>query len=402
MRKGSPGRITKVETIRWDENPFIMWVQIQTSEGLVGLGETYGGIRMVEEGIHEWAAPYLLGKDAGQIEAHWQQIYNWANHIGAYAGAEIRMLSAIDFALWDLLGQATGLPIHGLLGGRIRDSIPVYNTCYSGRKHTRDLEMWQEDAGALAESLLADGFTAMKIHPFDQFSPAPGPGTPYNKYRSYGQLGHLLTMQQVQKGISIVERIRERVGNRIEIMIEGHSRWDVNAAIRIARALEPLQPMWMEDMIQPTNADDLARLVKETRVPQSVSEKVVTKFGYRSVLEKQAAHVIMLDLCWTGGLLEGKKIAILADTYQLPVAPHDAVGPVTALVNTHFCATAVNAMIMEVVRGFYDGGWYNDVLIDPLPIQNGRALVWDRPGLGTALRPDFLARPDVHVRSASL
>jgi galactonate dehydratase len=399
MRQCNPGTITKVETIRWDENPFILWVQIHTSEGLVGVGETFGGIRMVEEGIHEWAAPYLIGKNAAHIEAHWQQIYNWANHIGGYAGAEVRMLSAIDLALWDILGQAAGLPIHGLLGGRVRDSIPVYNTCYSGKKHTRDLETWYEDPGALAESLLADGFKAMKIWPWDQFSPQASGNTPYGRYRNYGQIGHLLTLEELQKGLSIVERIRERVGNKIEIMIEGHSRWDLNAAIRIARALEPLQPMWMEDIIQPTHADDLARLVNETRIPQSVSEKVITKFGYRSVLEKQAAHVVMLDLCWTGGFLEGKKIAILADTYQLPVAPHDAVGPVTALANIHFCATAVNAMIMEVVRGFYDGGWYNDVVVDPLPVQNGHAMVWDRPGLGTSIRPDFLERPDVHVRT---
>jgi L-alanine-DL-glutamate epimerase-like enolase superfamily enzyme len=170
----------------------------------------------------------------------------------------------------------------------------------------------------------------------------------------------------------------------------------VNCALRIARALEPYDVMWMEDIIQPVSAGDLARLVRETRVPQCVSERLFTKFAFREILERKAAHIVMPDLIWTGGITEAIKIATLADTYHLSFAPHDCTGPVNVFACLHLCAALPNAMVMEVVRGFYEG-YYLEIVDRALPIQKGYAHFDLGPGLGVKLRPEVIGRAKARV-----
>jgi L-alanine-DL-glutamate epimerase-like enolase superfamily enzyme len=201
----------------------------------------------------------------------------------------------------------------------------------------------------------------------------------------------------VESGLQCVKKIREALGNKMEIMVEGHSRWDLNCALRIARALEPYDVLWMEDMIKPDSADDLARLAAESRVPHCVSERLFTRYAYREILEAHASRIVMPDLIWTGGITEGRKIAVLADTFHLPIAPHDCSGLVTIFANLHVCASAMNAMILETVRGFYEG-WYPEAYTENVAIRGGFAQVPTRPGLGTTLRQEFLSRSDVSTR----
>jgi galactonate dehydratase len=198
----------------------------------------------------------------------------------------------------------------------------------------------------------------------------------------------------------MLERARDAAGDRIELLIEGHSRWDLNMAIRIARAAEPLGVLWMEDICQPDSAEDLARLVRETRVPQAVSERLITRFPFREVLGHQAAHVVLIDVAWTGGLSEARRIAELAETYHLPVAPHDCTGPVTAMANIHLAHALANCMAVEVVRGFV-AGYYLDVLDAPIGIRGGEAHLPSLPGLGAALQPGFKDRGGVTVRTST-
>jgi L-alanine-DL-glutamate epimerase-like enolase superfamily enzyme len=171
-------------------------------------------------------------------------------------------------------------------------------------------------------------------------------------------------------------------------------------AIRIARAAEPLGVLWMEDICEPQSSGDLARLVQETRVPQAVSERLISRFPFREVLERQAAHVIMLDLAWTGGLTEGRRIADLASTYHLPVAPHDCTGPVTALANAHLALAVPNCVTTEVVRGFVEG-YYREVLDEPLAVRNGMLTLGGRRGLGAARSPALLSSRTVSIRTSS-
>jgi L-alanine-DL-glutamate epimerase-like enolase superfamily enzyme len=393
-------KLVKIETLRLPEHPNTLWVQLHSSDGLIGLGETYHVPGAVEAVIHDYAAPLLLGQSAFDRERHWQNFFAYANFFG-YAGAEMRAWSALDIALWDLLGQHLGQPIYNLIGGRCRESVPVYNTCVNTPKYA-DQDGFLHRPRELAESLLAQGFRQMKVWPWDRFAPQlrtdrdPGPAG----WSATGPPGHYLSAQDLREGLWVIEEIRRAVGDRMHIAIEGHSRWDLNCALRIARALEPLDVIWMEDIIQPDSVDDLARLVRETRVPQAVSERLFTRYAYREVLERRAGHIIMLDLVWTGGITEAVKIAALADTYHLAVAPHDCTGPVNVFAALHLAAAISNAMVLEVVRGFCEG-YYLDLLTEPLPVRDGQMLCETGPGLGAALRPEVLARPDVKRRVSS-
>ena len=391
--------ISKIETLRLPEHPNTLWLRVHTPEGLIGLGETYYLPGAVEAIIHEWAAPLLLGQSAFDRERHWQTLFAHANFFG-FAGAEMRAVSALDIALWDLLGQYLEQPIYTLIGGRTRDSIRIYNTCVNTPGYA-DQDGFVERPGELAESLLAQGITQMKIWPWDRFAPqhrSSGEVGPAG-WSAHGPTGHDLSPQDLQEGLRAVQEIRRAVGDRMQIAIEGHSRWDLNAALRIARALEPYDVIWLEDIIMPDSVDDLARLVRETRVPQCVSERLFTRYAFRSVLERRAAHIVMPDLIWTGGITETVKIAALADTYHLPVAPHDCTGPVNVFACLHVCAAAPNAMVMETVRGFYEG-YYRDIVAEPLPIRDGRAQLDFGPGLGVALRPEVVARASSRVSTA--
>lgn len=392
--------IAAIETLRIAEQPNVVWVEITDDEGRVGLGETYYNAGAVEAVIHDMAAPLLLGTRADAIENAWQTLFACANFSG-YAGAEMRAFSALDIALWDLLGQRTGLSVSTLLGGRVRDRIRVYATCVNAGTYT-DQDRFIQAPGDLAEELLDEGITGLKVWPWDRFAPqitalfTTGPAG----WSAMGPVGHDLRPGELLEGLDVVREIRDRVGDRIDVMIEGHSRWDLNAALRICRALEPFEVAWAEDMIQPDSPADLARLARETRVPQSVSERLFTRHAYRQVLEAGAAQIAMVDVVWTGGLTEARKIAHMADTYHLPLTPHDCVGPIALAASLQLAAHATNAKVMETVRGFVHG-WYRDVVTDPIEFADGHALIPDRPGLGTRLLPEVRERSDLTTRRSA-
>lgn len=392
--------ITAVRTWRWAAQPNCLWVEIESDDGVVGLGETFYTSGATEAVVHEMAAPLLLGRPAGAINEHWRNLFACANFSG-FAGAEMRAFSAIDIALWDGLGQRVQRPVHALFGGAMRDRVRVYSTCANAGGYddqTRSLSQ----PGDLAEELLQAGITGMKIWPWDRFAPQirgryeTGPAG----WSAMGPPGHYLSAEDVAAGADVVAAIRDRVGTRMEVFLEGHSRWDLNCALRIAHAVEDYDIAWMEDFLQPDSPADLARLADGTRVPQAVSERLITRYPFRSVLEAGAARIVMLDVAWVGGLTEATKVCDLADTYHLPFAPHDCTGPVTVLANVHLGATRPNFMITETVRGFIDG-YYAEVLDEPPVVEDGFARVPSRPGIGAALSERFKSRPDVTVRRSS-
>jgi galactonate dehydratase len=412
-------KITKIESIWfeplpdkvWQEkspqsrqaSPNNLWVRIYTDEGLIGLGETYYLPRAVSAVIHDMFAKLLIGRDALDIENHWNNLFSLVNFFG-FAGAEMRAISAIDIALWDLAGQHSGQPIYNLLGGRNRDRIPVYNTCVGYGKYP-DYEAWIDGrAGELAQDLLNQGIKAMKIWPFDRFGwTLAGPTEPRGKVAIFGQetaagvLAHYLSDEDLKRGVAIVEDIRRVTGDKMAIAIEGHGRWDLPTAVRIARALEPYNIMWLEEIMPPDNPECFARLKSTTKVPLCQSERVFTRFGFRHFIERNVADIIMPDVSWCGGLTETRKICILADTYYLPVTTHDCIGPVALWAAAHLMMHIPNAMIMEMVRGYVDG-WYNDIVSDRIRIEDGLLTLSDRPGVGIALHEDIVSRPRSQVQ----
>lgn len=322
-------------------------------------------------------------------------------------GAEMRAISALDLALWDILGQATGQPLYTLLGGRSRDRVPVYNTCVGAGPYL-DLDAWMNGrAGELAEELLADGITAMKIWPFDQFGPGIGgpqsgsqPMSIWGTPTAAGTRGLGISNDNLRAGVRIIEDIREAVGDRMQIAIEGHCRWDLPSAIKIARAVEPFDIMWLEEIMPSDNVDAFVRLRAETSVPLCQSERLFTRFGYRQWIEHGATDVVMFDVSWGGGLTEARKVAAMADTAMLPFTCHDTIGPVALWASAHLLMSVPNGLIMEVVRG-YLAGWYRDVLEDPILLENGSLALTERPGLGTRFREELLSRPKARVDSTS-
>ncbi|MEL6961767.1 MAG: mandelate racemase/muconate lactonizing enzyme family protein [Pseudomonadota bacterium] len=397
-------KITAIETIRLDEFPNLLWVQIQTDEGLTGLGETFMGPASAEAYIHEQAAPWLVGADPMRIDRHSRTLLD--GYLGfSGSGAEMRGLSAIDIALWDLFGQATGQPIHQLLGGLSREKIRTYNTC-AGYRYVRqsvgqltdnwgldgkegpyeDLDAFLNDAGELAQQLLEQGITGMKIWPFD--------------YAAEESHGLYISSADMKKALEPFEKIRHAVGDSMDIMVELHSLWTPRPVKQIFRALEPLDPFWFEDPIKMNNFDALADLAASTDVPICASETVATRPVFREMMAKEATGIVMLDLSWVGGISEARKIAAMAEAHHLPVAPHDCTGPVVFAASCHLSLNATNALIQESVRAFYTG-WYQE-LVTALPrIENGYIYPMEGPGLGMTLLPDILQRKDVHVRRSN-
>lgn len=376
-------RITAVETIRDPDHPFLLWVRIHTDEGIVGEGESPAQPTAIAEPVHAFAQ-VLVGEDPSRIELLWHKLFQMMNYTGV-GGAEFRALSAIDIALWDLLGKALEQPVYALLGGACRDAVPVYNTC-GNWGDTRDRDAFLSDAGALARELLDQGTTMMKIWPFD------GAAKRHN--------GQRIEADDLEAGVSCFKSIRDAVGDRVEIALDGHSLWNLPSAIRIARAVEPYRPLWMEDMIWPDNPSALAELRRSTSVPVMASERLMGRWAFHHAIESGAADIVMPDLGWTGGLSEGKKIATLASLHQLPIAPHNCGGPIGHAAAVHFCATVYNLLAVETFRAFYRGFFADIVTQVFLPV-NGAIPLPQGPGLGTELRPEFLARQDLIRRVTS-
>ncbi len=395
-------KITAVETLRLGEFPNIIWTIVEDESGHRGLGETFMGAAEVEAWVHSSAAPLLLGQDAVAVDVIRTRLRPYVGHQAA--GVEMRGRSAIDIALWDLWGHRTAQPVYRLLGGRMRESVRTYNTC-AGYQYIRaaqgqassnwglgqgagpyeDLEAFLTDAGSLAESLLDQGISGMKIWPFDRFAEQSN--------------GMAITPAQLVEGMEPFAKIRNRVGGRMQIMLECHSLWAAPAARDIAQALAPFNVYWIEDPIQMNGFAALADLRARIGIKVTASETLATRHQFADLIRAQAVDIVMLDLSWCGGITEAKAIAAIAEANHLPIAPHDCTGPVVWAASCHLSVHAPNTLIQESVRAFYTG-WYRE-LVEGLPqVENGAISVSDEPGHGMQLKPGLFKRADaIHRRS---
>ena len=406
-------KLTALETIQLAEFPNILFVRLHTDEGVVGLGETFFGAAEVATYLHEAAAPKLLGRDPGRIEGLRYALRSYVGTKGT--GVENRAHSAVDIALWDLLGKATGKPVYALLGGAFRSSVRVYNTC-AGYRYVRqatgqlrenwglpsegaaeaaeagpyeDLEAWLDGtnggAAALARSLLEQGICGMKMWPFDEYA--------------YATNGTNITDAEMDRALRPFREVREAVGGAMDLMVELHGLWNLPAALKIAHAFERegLNPYWIEDPLRPDDIASLARFAAGTRIPTTASELLWGRQGFRELLEARAASYVMFDPGWCGGVTEMKAICSLAESFGLPIAPHDCAGPVCWTAGVHVALNAPNTLIQEVVRAFYTG-WYTELTTGLPTVENGRVTLGDRPGLGVELLPEIEHRPDATVR----
>ena len=388
--------IAAIETLRLAEFPNLLWVLVEDSRGTRGLGETFFGAQAVEAYIHESAAPKLIGQDAVGVEPVRKLLRPYVGFQAA--GAELRGNSALDIALWDLWGRRSGQPVWRLLGGRCREAIRTYNTC-AGSRYVRgaagqtsanwgteaqegyqDLNAFLTDAGALAESLMAQGITGMKIWPFDRYAEASN--------------GMAITPDQLAEGCEPLRKIRAAVGESMQVMLELHGLWSLPAAAEIARACAPYDLYWIEDPIPSNPPAALADFRRQVQTRVTGSETLAGRQQFRALMEARAVDVVMPDLSWCGGLTEAKAIASLAEAWHLPVAPHDCTGPVAFAACCHLSVHAPNALIQESVRAFYDG-WYRDLVTALPPLNDGHLRPPEGPGWGTELKPEIFERADL-------
>ncbi len=412
-------KITKLETIHLPDYPNILFVGVHTDAGISGWSDTFYMPDAMRGFIHQFAAPMLIGHDPLAIELHWRRLYEVIAHI-AGKGAEVRALSAIDCALWDIFGQAMNVPVWQLLGGAARDRIRTYNTCggpaYGRNRGGRtgygtdgpadgkyeDLIGFMTRPAELAQELLSEGISGMKIWPFDYVVHQPNNWEHWRNFkgafepnlRSLG--GQMISNADLERGLEPFRKIREAVGDKMDIMVEGHGFWSLPAAKKIAHALEPFKPFWLEDLMRADDVAALAELQRSTTAPVLASEYLTTRYEYKPVLEQRAAEIIMLDPTWAGGITEGKKIASMAEAYKRPVAMHDCTGPFTLFAGIHLSINCTNAIIQETVRAYLHIT-YPDMVTDIPIIEHGHILAPTKAGIGTSLLPDIRQREGVTV-----
>jgi L-alanine-DL-glutamate epimerase-like enolase superfamily enzyme len=371
-------KITAIESLQWAEYPRLMVVRVHTDTGIIGLGETVDKIPGAKGALHGTIAPLVLGQDPLDIEGVWRFVMDNLMYHG-YAGAETRALSALEVAFWDIMGKVYNAPLYHLLGGKTRERIPTYNTCI-GFGPVQDYVAWHEDAGALAQSLLADGIKAMKIWPFDQFSES-----------SFGQYIH---MDDVQRGLTPIRQIREAVGTAMEIGIECHFRWNRASIERIARALEPYNILFMEDVIPAVTPDEIKAVSQRTTIPIIGSELLMTRWQLRDWLVKGVSQIVMTDPVWNGGIAETRKIASMAEAFGVPLVLHNVAGPICHAACMHLGAHIPNLFYVESVRAFYKT--YFPIISTFAPtVQDGHLAIPEGPGLGITLRDEMLQRADL-------
>ena len=314
--------------------------------------------------------------------------------------------SAVEIALWDVWGQFVNQPIYQLLGGASRDSVRVYNTC-AGYQYVRkapaqttanfgldsqsgpyeDLQGFLHRADEVALSLLEMGINAMKIWPFDFAAEASG--------------GHYISNQDLKQAIEPFAKIRAAVGDKMEIMAELHSLWNVPMAKRIAQALEEFDLTWIEDPVRMDDPKQAAAICDAVKTPIAGGELLGQQYQYRQLLDQAAMGVVIMDLVWGGGLSEGRKVASLCASQGVPFAAHDCTGPVALTASTHLALHAPNMFIQEVVRAFYYG-WYGELVTELPPMDQGFIKAPPGAGLGIKLNPDITARKDARPRRRDL
>lgn len=393
-------RVVSIETVRPSAQPNVCFVEVTTDEGLVGLGEAFYGPSAVEAYLHDAVAPALFEVDDPAPEAIARMLVPYVGYQGG--GAEVRANGAMDLALWDLAGKRSGQSLLDLMGGAVRTSLPIYNTCAGPRyvahnnrqtsanwgldddgSQYEDLTAFLQRPGDLAKDLLANGIRAMKIWPFDTAAEAG--------------FGFDLRERDLAAGLEIVDAIRQAVGLEIDILIELHGLWNHRNAARICRALEPYEPFWVEDPVRPDDVSGLVSLRAETSVTIATGETVVGRRGFRPLLEHGVVDVVTLDIGWTGGLTEARRIASLADSYGVPIAPHDCTGPVSLSAAVHLGCSQPNGLVQETARAFLHT-WYREVAIGHPDVVDGRIEPTSAPGHGVCLRSDLDERMDVTRR----
>ena len=370
-------KVTGIETILIDNVPpyrgGIKWlfIKLMTDEGLVGLGERVtGGARNLTSQIallDDLCEQFVIGENPFNVELIWHRMFA-AVHDYRHPGMDrTPAMSAIEMALWDIIGKATNQPIYNLLGGRYHEKLRAY-------AYMPSEGLWEEPerAGDLARQLVAEGFSACKIDPFQPMFPYPRD----------------IPLKELKHAASIFRHVREAVGYELEVGIGTHSQFSTAGAIRAAKVFEEYEPIWFEEPVPPEKVEEMARVAAQTSIPIAAGERLATKYEFATLLEKQAAGIIQVDVGQCGGILESKKIAAIAEAHHALIAPHMYVGPIAAAAAVQLDTCSANFMLQE----FNVGPLHSEIFVEPIRVENGYITPPTGPGLGVELNEDVVKR----------
>lgn len=341
-----------------------VFVKVYTDEGVDGIGEAtleYKEKALI--GAVEHIKDYLIGKNPFHIEAHWHNIYRDAY----WRGGAVLMsaLSAVEMALWDILGKHLGVPVYQLMGGKVHDEVRIYvNGWFAGAKTPKEF-------GEKAKAAMQKGITAMKWDPFG---------------KSYLEISN----KELNTALECVAEVRAAVGDSVDLLIEGHGRFNIPTGIQIAKELEQFHPMFFEEPVPPDNLDALKAVRDKSPVAISAGERLYTRWDYKRMFDLMAADYIQPDISHAGGIMELKKIAAEAECRYIPFAPHNPSGPVANAATLQLAASCPNFCILEIM--YSDVEYRKDITTECLKYKNGFMKIPDRPGLGIEINEEECLR----------
>ena len=372
-------RLTDIETFVVGNPPphfggrYFVFAKLTTDDGVTGLGEAYCvpfSPHLVAKMIEDMFDRYVCGQDPHDIEVIWRRVYSagFTQHPDL---SVMGVLSAIEMACWDIIGKAAGRPVHKLLGGRVHERLRAYTYIYPRPGDQTDVYHDPDLAAERSAEYLKMGFTALK---FD-------PAGPYSAFD-----GRQLNRDSLALSERFAKRLREAVGDKADLLFGTHGQMTAAGAIRLAKRLEPYDPLWFEEPIPPDAPEEMAKVARATTIPVAAGERLATKYDFHRMLQAGAASILQMNLGRVGGLLEAKKIAGMAECYHVQIAPHLYCGPVVGAANIQLAACTPNFLILEGIEDW--GGFHAQILKKPIRFEAGFVIPSEEPGLGVELNEE--------------
>jgi galactonate dehydratase len=369
----------------------VNWVflKLVTDDGVEGFGEAYGvpfHPHAAAQLIEDVGERFIIDSDPFKIERLWRTLYSsgYSQHPDL---TMMGVISAFEMACWDIVGKALNQPIYNLLGGQVHEKIRSYTYLYPDPDDTVRGTVFTdpERAPIRAAEYVKQGFTAVKFDPVEPMMPS----TPVQ-----------LSLEALHTAEMVVKNVREAVGDRCDILVGTHGQMTTSSAIRFAKRIEKFDPLWFEEPVPPENRDEMARVARSTSIPIATGERLATKYEFRELLEKQAATILQMALGRVGGILEAKKIAGMAEAYYAQIAPHLYCGPIEAAANIQLDTCSPNFLIQESIETW--GGFYAEILKEPIQWEDGYIIPPTKPGLGVELNEEVASRHTYTGRSLTI
>jgi len=350
--------------------PYFVFLKLKTACGIEGVGEVYAatfGPKIIAAMIEDVFARRFAGRDPFQIEALWRDSYG--------SGFTLRpdlslmsVVSGLEMACWDIIGKAVDQPVYQLLGGKVHERLRSYTYLYPAEGEGDEFYHDVDRSASRAAEYVKLGFTGVKFDPTGGYS-VFDPRQP--------------TQEQLARTVALVQRVREAVGNKADLLLGTHGQFTPSGAVRLARQLERYDPLWFEEPVPPEMPEEMAKVARATSIPIATGERLTTKYEFARVLALGAANIIQMNLGRVGGLLEAKKVAALAEVHYAQIAPHLYCGPVVGAANIQIATCTPNFLILESIQQW--GGFHAQILKKPIRWEEGYVIPPTGPGLGVEL-----------------